>query len=113
MYKLQKINELIRQELGKIILKEEEFGPGALVTLMAVETSEDLLHANIAVSVFPTEKAQVVLKKLTASVFNLQQLLNKKMEMHPVPKIRFFLDDTESQSQEIDALLNKINRLER
>lgn len=107
-YKLQKINELIKQELGKIIFEEEEFSPGVLVTLMAAETSPDLRHANVTVSVFPTEKGKQVLKKLSAHVFGLQQSLNKKLRMHPTPKIRFVLDSSESESQKIDNLLEKI-----
>jgi len=109
-HRLAKINELIKQELGKIILEEEEFGPGVLVTPMAVKTSDDLLNSSVIISVFPTQKAESVIKKLTSHVFGLQQLLNKKLKMRPVPKIRFVLDDTESQYQEIDSLLNKIEK---
>lgn len=107
-HRLARINELIRQELGKIIFEQEEFGSGVLVTLMAAETSQDLRHTTLTFSVFPTERGEIVLKKLSAHVFNLQQQLNKKVKMHPVPKIRFVLDSTESESQKINNLLEKI-----
>jgi len=107
-HRLARINELIRQELGKIIFEKEEFGSGVLITLMAAETSQDLRHTTLTVSVFPTERGVEVLKKLSAHVFSLQQLLNKKVRMHPVPKIRFVLDSTESESQKINNLLEKI-----
>lgn len=107
-HRLARINELIRQELGKIIFEQEEFGSGVLVTLMAAKTSQDLRHTTLTLSVFPTKRGEIVLKKLSAHVFNLQQLLNKKVRMHPVPKIRFVLDSTESESQKINNLLEKI-----
>jgi ribosome-binding factor A len=107
-HRLKKINELIRQELGKIILSEEELESGILATVMAAETSEDLRHANITISVFPTQKGNLVLKRLEAHIFALQQALNKKLKFHPVPKIRFVLDNTESESQEVETLIVKL-----
>ncbi len=107
-HKLKKVNELIKQELGKIILEREEFGSGVLVTIMDVKTSQDLLEASVIFSVFPTGKEKLAFKKLSARVFGLQQLLNKKIKMHPMPKIRFVLDNTETEYQKIDTLLEKI-----
>jgi len=104
-HKLEKLNELIRQILGRIILEEEEFGLGVLVTIMAVKTSEDGLHANVFISVYPTAKGEVVLNKLNRHIYNLQQILNKKLQMRPVPKIRFVLDKTEAEAQELDKLI--------
>jgi len=77
---------------------------------MATETSPDLRQATVKVSVFPTEKGKQAVNKLAAHVFDLQQLLNKKIKMHPVPKIRFVLDSSESESQKIDNLLEKIEK---
>ncbi len=110
--RLLKINELIRQELGKIILSEIELEPGILTTVMAVETSEDLRHANVTVSVFPTQKGSQVLKRLETHIFDLQQSLNKKLKTHPVPKIRFILNSTEAESQEVESLIEKIKNNE-
>lgn len=110
MYKTEKVNELIKQELGKIIFTEEEFGAGVLVTVMGVQTSDDLRHANVSISTLPTAKGEAALEKLTAHAPNLQYLLNKKLKMHPVPKIRFVLDTAESTSQKINNLLNKIDQ---
>jgi ribosome-binding factor A len=109
-HRLEKINELIRQELGKIIFCQEELEPGILLTVMAVKASEDLLHANITISVFPAQKGKQVLKRLEAHIFGLQQSLNKKLKIHPVPKIRFVLDSTEAKSQEVESLIEKIKK---
>jgi ribosome-binding factor A len=106
-YKIARLNEIIKQVLGRIILEEEEFGSGVLVTIMKVQTSEDSLHANVFISVYPTSKGEGVLEKLTRHVFGLQQMLNKKLEMRPVPKIRFVLDKTEAEAQELDKILEE------
>jgi ribosome-binding factor A len=106
-HKIEKLNELIKQVLGRIILEEGDFGPGVLVTIMKVETSDDILHSNVFFSVYPTEKGESVLERLTRHVFWLQQLLNKKLQMRPVPKIRFVLDKTEAEAQELEGKMGK------
>jgi ribosome-binding factor A len=109
-HRLEKINELIRIELGKILLEEEEFGSGVLVTLLQVKTSADLRDASVILSVFPTEKEAWVIKKLESHIFGLQQLLNKKIQTRTVPKIRFILNSDEAESQKIETLIKKIDK---
>jgi len=107
-YRLEKINELIKQELGKIFLKEGDFEPGILVTIMAVETSKDLLHSKVIISVFPDKTAQKTMEYIERRVYFFQQELNHRLKMHPVPKIRFVLNRVESESEEIERLIGKI-----
>jgi ribosome-binding factor A len=106
-HRIERLNELIKQVLGRIILEEEDFGLGVLVTIMKVETSDDVLHSNVFLSVYPTAKGESVLEKLTRHVYGLQQMLNKKLEMRPVPKIRFVLDRTEAEAQELEELMEE------
>lgn len=88
-YRIERVNELIKQVLGRIILEEEDFGAGVLITIMEVHTSVDFQHARILISIFPSEKREAVLEALNRDVFELQQLLNKNLKMRPVPKIKF------------------------
>lgn len=111
-HRIPKVNELIKQELGKIIFLNEDFGPGVLVTVLDVKTSADLLHSNVIFSVFPTQKGQLVLKKLQAHIGGLQQSLNRILRMRPVPKINFVFNNDETASQRIDELLEEIKRQE-
>lgn len=104
-HRLEKINELIKQELGKIILENEEFSPGVLATIMGVETSQDILHSNVFISAYPEKKCKEVLAVLNRHIFSLQQELNKKLKMHPVPKIRFVLDKTEAQAEKLEKIM--------
>jgi len=106
-YKLERLNELIKEVLGRIILEEEEFGQGVLVTIMGAKTSEDGLHCRVAISVFPDKNGPIVLEVLTRHIYHLQQMLNKKLQMRPVPKIRFVLDKTEAEAQEIEEKMGK------
>ena len=109
-HKLAKINELVKEELSNILLREEEFGEGVLATILAVDTTEDQKEANIIFSVWPDNKGGGVLKRLNSHIWQIQQFLNKRLKIHPVPKIRFTLNTDEAESQHIEELINKIKK---
>ncbi|MDD2753226.1 MAG: ribosome-binding factor A [Candidatus Portnoybacteria bacterium] len=107
-HKIAKVNELIKQELNGILLREEEFGEGVLATILAVETTEDQLEAKIIFSVWPENKGAEVLKKLNAHIWHLQQAINKRLQIHPVPKMRFVINTDEAASQHIEEIIKKV-----
>lgn len=91
------------------MLREEEFGEGVLATILAVETTEDQLEAKITFSVWPDSKGEEVLKKLNAHIWHLQQAINKRLQIHPVPKMRFAVNTDEAESQHIEEIIKKVN----
>ena len=110
--RIEKVNELIGQEVSKIILEEFEFGEGIMVTVMRVEASSKLETANVWVSVFPEGKSGQVLAKLNKNIGSIQKRLNKKISLRFVPKIFFKLDTSEAYAQSIDELLFDIKQNE-
>lgn len=109
-HKIAKVNKLLKQELNQILLREEEFGQGVLATILDVETSLDQREATIVFSVWPDNKGKDVLKKLNARIWHLQQMVNKRLQIHPVPKMRFVINTDEATSQQIDTLIQKVKR---
>lgn len=106
--RIKQINVLIQEILGEIFQKECQFPDNSLVTILAVETSPDLLYSTIIISVFPIIQEKEVLQYLESDIFRIQQVLNKKLVMHPVPKIRFEPDRTEFEAEKIEKLLGEI-----
>jgi ribosome-binding factor A len=86
--RLERVNELLRQEISKLLLREIDF-VDILVTVTNVNTSPDLKQAKIKITVLPTEKGEQVLRIIQRNIFHLQQELNKKLHLKSVPKIRF------------------------
>jgi ribosome-binding factor A len=109
-HRLEKINELIRQELGEILLKEGDIEPGVLVTILKVTATDDLKNADIIFSVWPNDKAEKIRARLEAQAGWLQSLLNKRVTFHPVPRIKFVLNTEEVEGQKIDALIKELNQ---
>ncbi len=86
-----RVGQLIRDELAKLILREMEFD-GALVTVTEVAVDKKLTAATVKVSVIPSEKSAEVLKELVVSQGRLQHELNFKLNIKPMPFIRFQID---------------------
>lgn len=107
-HRILQVNELIRQELGKLLLTEVEFPKGCLVTITSVETAKDLRYAKVWLSVIPRLYTKKVLDKLTKRVGYLQFLLNKRLRMKPLPRLTFKIDETEQKAAEIEKLLDQI-----
>jgi ribosome-binding factor A len=105
--RLTRVNELIRIEVGKILLDEID-AEEALITIVKVQTSHTLEHAAVFISVFPTDKSKEVLKNINQKIYPIQQQLNKRLVMRIVPKLRFEIDLTEERAAKIEKLIEKI-----
>jgi len=104
-----KVGELIKQEVGRIILEGVNFPEKVLVTVIKAKVSVDLRYADVFVSVFPSGKAveEEVEKILNENVYDIQQELNKELSMRPVPKIRFRIDTSGQYVEKISKLIKK------
>ncbi|MBU4030756.1 ribosome-binding factor A [Patescibacteria group bacterium] len=107
--RIEKVNELLRQEVSKLLLKEVDF-EGAFVTITNVDTAPNLQQSKIMISVLPNEKIEKVLDIMSRNIFHLQKSLNKKLYMRPVPKMIFEIDKVEEHAQRIEEILGKIKR---
>ena len=106
--RMPKVDELIKRELGKIIIKEIDFPLNTLATITRVETLPDLKQSKIFISVFPTSERQRVIRILSGRANELVCLLNKKVILRIIPKLSFLIDDLEEKASEIDQLLDSL-----
>ncbi len=105
--RLEKVNSLLAKEISKIVAKDFAFAD-ALITLTHVEATANLIEARVYVSVMPMEKTDFVIKALNNDVYNIQQKLNKKLNMRPIPRIKFVKDPRIAEAARIEELLHKI-----
>ena len=107
-----KVNELIKQEVGKILLEEFEFEPGTFVTVMSADTSDGLEAASIWISVFPEGRAGSALETINKRIGEIQKVLNRRLALRFVPRIQFRLDKSESYASEIEEVFKEIDEEE-
>lgn len=106
---LQVARELQR-DLSEIIRGRgmAAFG-GCLVTVSEVRVSPDLSIAKVYVSVFPSDKAADVMRRLEEEKRSLRGALGREVasQLRIVPEINFYLDTTLDYAEHIDELLKK------
>ncbi len=108
--RLQRVNQLIKKELSQIILREIEFPPGILVTVTRVETTPNLIEAKIFISVIPEEKTLDVFKILKRSLYGLQQKINRRLKMRPVPRMNFIEEKKTKEADRVEELLERLKK---
>ena len=108
--RIRQVNEVFKQELGKILLREIEMPEGTVVTLTRVEASGNLQQAKVYISVVPDERGEKVLKLLGQNIYDIQQSLNERLKMRPVPKIQWVSETTTAQAQRVEEILDKIKK---
>ncbi|MBI3671620.1 ribosome-binding factor A [Candidatus Azambacteria bacterium] len=105
--RIEKINELLRQEVGKLILKESDFPVGILVTVSRAIASPNLKNATIYITTLPENVGKDIINELEMKIYDIQKSLNRRLNMKPVPKIEFKIDKQAYAEQKIYELLNK------
>ena len=106
--RIDRVNELIKETLAKIISEEIDFPSGVFVTVVKVDTSRDLRYARVFLSVFPEKRFGEIFRLLEKRIYFLQGKLNKKLSMKPLPRIEFVVDKTEVEADKIEKLLKEI-----
>lgn len=103
-YRPQRVSNLIRDELGKIILRELEFS-GALVTLTEVKVDAHLENAKVMVSILPSGKIKSAMSQLVRRQGDLQFMLARKLNIKPMPRISFEPDPGPEKAAHIEKIL--------
>ncbi|MFH1582211.1 MAG: 30S ribosome-binding factor RbfA [bacterium] len=106
--RVPQVNHLIQEELSKIIFREVEFLPGVLVTLTRVDTSSNLIESRIYISVMPGDRGEEVFNLLNKQIYFIQQILNKRLRMRPIPKIIFVAEKETVRAGKVEEILAKI-----
>lgn len=111
--RINRVNQLIKQTLSKLLLKELDFEKDVFITLTRVETASDLSKTSVFISVIPEEKIKLVLRFLDRNIYHLQQKMNKKLVMKRVPKIIFKQETKTAEADRVEKLLDKLKKHEK
>ena len=106
--RIQRVNQLIKKELSQILLREVEFNSGVLITVTRVESAADLNQAKIYISCLPEEKTSKVFQILNRQVYELQQKLNQRLRMRPIPRIKFVEEKRTAEAGKVEEILEEL-----
>jgi ribosome-binding factor A len=100
----------LQKELAEILRqKTTELARGKMITVTTVRVSPDLGLAKIYLSIFPSDKNEETLEKITDNTPRIRNELGSKVrkQLRIIPEIAFYLDDSLDYIDNIDSILNK------
>jgi len=108
--RIPRVNSLLQEEIGTILLQEIHFPDNVLVTITRVEASPNLQQAKVYISVLPEEQGEEVLQILKKDIYDIQQQINKRLDMRPVPRIIFVQEKQVKGAARVEELLEEIKK---
>ena len=102
-----KIARLLQKELSDIFLLQAKSMPGILISVSAVRISPDLSVARAYLSIFPSEKAEEMIKNINENMKSIRYELGTRVrhQLCIIPELKFFVDDSLDYLEKIDELL--------
>jgi ribosome-binding factor A len=107
-HRLERVCEVLKRELGRIILRDLTFST-PLVTVSGVEITPDLKQAHVYVSALGTDaQRQEVLLVLEQNRGMLQLQISKRVVLKHTPHLNFKLDDSIERGSRVISILDDL-----
>lgn len=104
-----RIDELIRQELGEILARDVRDPRIGFATVTDVDTAPDLSHARVWVSVIgQPEEREAALAGLRHAMPFVRHELSKRLHLRRIPELHVRLDDTAERGTRVLQLLAEL-----
>ncbi|MEO6207013.1 MAG: 30S ribosome-binding factor RbfA [Candidatus Limnocylindrales bacterium] len=104
-----RVDELLRQEIGAIVMRDVADPRIGFATITKVETTRDLRHAKVWVSIIgqPAERKETIAALGRAMPF-VRRELGKALRIKRIPDLHVHLDDTAERGTRVLQLLNDL-----
>jgi len=105
----ERVDELLRQEIGSIVTRDVADPRVGFATITSVETTPDLRHAKVWVSVIgqPAEREATVAALRRAMPF-VRHELGTRLRIKRIPDLHVHLDDTAERGTRVLQLLSEL-----
>jgi ribosome-binding factor A len=109
--RMRRVNEAIRQVLSDALAGELKDPRVGFVTVTDVDTSPDLRHARVYVSVLgaPAER-EATMDGLRSAHGFLKGRVGGELHLKNTPELRFLYDDTAERAARVETLLDDVER---
>ena len=105
--RMRRVNEAIRQVLSDALAGELKDPRVGFVTVTDVDTSADLRHARVYVSVLGApEEREATMDGLRSAHGFLQGRNGDELHLKNTPELRFLYDDTAERAARLETLLH-------
>jgi ribosome-binding factor A len=106
--RMRRVNESVRQVLSEALLELKDPRIG-FVTVTGVDTTSDLRHARVFVSVLGNEKKQrASMAGLEAAHGVLQARISRELRLKRTPQLEFAYDHSVEEGVRMSALIDQL-----
>lgn len=107
--RMERVNELLLSEISRVVLREVKDPRIGFATVTRVETSRDLHHARVLISVLGSrdQKRQSLDGLNSASGF-IRSQMSRELHLRYTPELQFILDDSLERAAEISKLITDL-----
>jgi ribosome-binding factor A len=110
-HRLERVNELIKREVGEMLRRDFVFD-APLVTVQQVDSTPDLKHAHVYLSVIGTEaQRHRVIAEVQSKRAPLQYALSRRVIMKYTPQLHFKLDTGIERGTNVIRIMDELNLL--
>lgn len=107
--RMARVDELLKQEIARIVRDDVRDPRIGFLTILDVETSPDLHHARVWVSVLgAAEEKRASLEALERARGFVRARIGESVVLKYVPELHFELDPTVERAARIDAILDDL-----
>ena len=103
----KRVKALVQRNIADILqfeIKKESIG---MVCVSGVEVYDDLSQANVYVTFLPQGNSKRKLEELQKTEGYVRSSLAKKLDIYKVPRVKFFLDETEVNARRVEEALRR------
>ena len=108
---IDRINDDIRRVLAEKLrqVKDPRLQQGDMLTVTHTETTNDLRHCKVYVSVLGQYDEKQLVRGLKSVAGYLRRELGKSLQLRYVPELTFQLDDSIAHGAYINRLINELD----
>lgn len=107
-YRLERVREVLKRELGSIMVKELKFA-SPLVTVSDVDITPDLKQAHVFVSAIGTDaQRREAVEVLDHHRAMLQHELSRRVVLKNTPHLNFKLDESIERGSRVITLMDEL-----
>jgi ribosome-binding factor A len=109
--RLDRVNELLKHEIGEIIRRDFNIADMGLVSVNAVETAGDLRSAKVFISVLgKADQQKLARQRLDEQRVRIQGEVGRSIVLKYTPTLTFILDDTIEKANRVLQIIDDIER---
>ena len=103
--RMGRINEEVQRELAALIPTVKDPRVTGMISVTAVEVTQDLKYAKVYISVLDKDDSGQVLKGLKSAAGYLRRELGRTLNLRATPELTFFRDDSMAKGAHILEML--------